>query len=143
MRPRQSPVKARPFPIRLRYSGRMSATQLRFRILLRPGFALGPGKIDLLAGIAETGSISAAGRQMGMSYKKAWRLIDEMNHAFRKPLVDAVKGGSAGGGARLTPTGRAVLDRYRSMESRAARLYGRELKGLSALVAKPRKANAV
>jgi molybdate transport system regulatory protein len=120
----------------------MSVSQLRFRILLKPGFALGPGKIDLLAGIAETGSISAAGRRMGMSYKKAWRLIDEMNHAFRKPLVDAVKGGSAGGGAKLTPTGQTVLDRYRAMETRAARLYGRELKGLNALVAKPRRAKS-
>jgi molybdate transport system regulatory protein len=121
----------------------MSVSQLRFRILLGPGFALGPGKIDLLAGIAETGSISAAGRQMGMSYKKAWRLIDDMNRAFRRPLVAAAKGGKAGGGARLTPTGRAVLDRYRAMETRAARIYGRELKGLNELVAKPRRSKAV
>jgi molybdate transport system regulatory protein len=116
-----------------------SATQLRFRILLRPGFALGPGKIDLLAGIAETGSISAAGRQMGMSYKKAWRLIDDMNHAFRRPLVAAAKGGKAGGGARLTPTGKAVLDRYRSMEDRAARLYARDLRDLNGLAASPER----
>jgi molybdate transport system regulatory protein len=115
----------------------MSVSQLRFRILLRPGFALGPGKIDLLAGIAETGSISAAGRQMGMSYKKAWRLIDDMNRAFRRPLVAAAKGGKAGGGANLTATGRAVLARYRAMETRAARIYGRELSSFSALVAKP------
>jgi molybdate transport system regulatory protein len=113
----------------------MSISQLRFRILLRPGFALGPGKIDLLAGIAETGSISAAGRQMGMSYKKAWRLIDDMNHAFRRPLVAAAKGGKAGGGARLTPTGRAVLNRYRAMENRAARLYARDLRDLNVLAA--------
>jgi molybdate transport system regulatory protein len=112
----------------------MSASQLRFRIRFSPDFALGPGKIDLLAGIAETGSISAAGRQMGMSYKKAWRLVDDMNRAFRRPLVAAAKGGKSGGGARLTPTGRAVLNRYRSMQSRAAQLYGRELKSLSALI---------
>ena len=118
----------------------MPATpKLRFRIVLKPDFALGPGKIDLLAGVAETGSISAAGRRMGMSYKKAWRLIDAMNHAFRQPLVAAVKGGRAGGGARLTPTGRAVLDRYRTMEDRAARLYAGELRGLEALVTKPRR----
>lgn len=113
------------------------APQLRFRIVLKPGLAFGPGKADLLAGIAETGSISAAGRRMGMSYKKAWHLIDEMNHAFRKPLVDAVKGGSAGGGARLTPTGRAVLERYRAMEDHAARLYAAELRGFITLVDTP------
>lgn len=135
MLPPHQPVKARRFLSALRYSAGMSPTQLRFRILLRPDFALGPGKIDLLAGIAETGSISAAGRQMGMSYKKAWRLIDDMNRAFRRPLVAAAKGGKSGGGASLTATGKAVLARYRAMESRAARLYARDLRDLNGLAA--------
>jgi molybdate transport system regulatory protein len=139
MPPRRNAVKATTLPASFGYFHRMSVSQLRFRILLKPGFALGPGKIDLLAGIAETGSISAAGRRMGMSYKKAWRLIDEMNGAFRRPLVAAAKGGKAGGGASLTPTGRAVLDRYRAMEIRAARLYGQELRDLDRLVARPRQ----
>ena len=113
--------------------------KLRFRIVLKPGFALGPGKIDLLAGVAETGSISAAGRRMGMSYKKAWRLIDAMNNAFRQPLVAAAKGGKAGGGAKLTPTGSAVLDRYRKLEDRAAVDYARELAALNTLIEPPRR----
>jgi len=92
------------------------APGLRIRLVFDGGFAFGPGKAELLAGVARTGSISAAGRAMGMSYKKAWQLIDDMNHAFRLPLVDAAKGGASGGGAQLTETGRTVLTLYRQME---------------------------
>jgi molybdate transport system regulatory protein len=93
---------------------------LRFRIVLEPGFALGPGKADLLAAIAETSSITAAASRFGMSYKRGWSLIRELNGAFAGPLVETTKGGTGGGGsARLTPLGRHVLQRYRQMEADA------------------------
>ncbi|KAF5881380.1 winged helix-turn-helix domain-containing protein [Rhizobium sp. PEPV16] len=93
--------------------------RFRFRILLGHSIAVGPGKADLLASIAETGSISAAGRSMGMSYKKAWYLIDTMNKCFKGPLVETSKGGKAHGGATLTPLGEEVLARYRAIEAKA------------------------
>lgn len=76
---------------------------------------MGPGKADLLEAIQETGSISAAGRRMSMSYKRAWDLVAAMNATFREPLVNTAKGGSHGGGAELTPLGRAVLAAYRGL----------------------------
>jgi molybdate transport system regulatory protein len=89
----------------------------RLRIVLEPDIAIGPGKADLLEGIRETGSIAAAGRRLGMSYKRAWYLVETMNRCFRRPLVEASKGGRAGGGARLTELGQEVLARYRRMET--------------------------
>jgi molybdate transport system regulatory protein len=94
---------------------------LRFRIVLTRGVALGPGKADLLGAIADTNSITAAASRFGMSYKRGWSLVRELNRAFAGPLVETAKGGSGGGGsARLTPLGRHVLDRYRQMEADAA-----------------------
>lgn len=94
------------------------------RIKLRLDFGerlvLGPGKADLLAGIAELGSISAAGRRMKMSYKRAWSLVEEMNAAFAEPLIDSSRGGPGGGGAVLTPTGQAVLAHFRGLEAMLA-----------------------
>jgi len=91
------------------------------RVSLRLGFpgdlALGPGKIRLLELIAETGSISAAGRAMRMSYRRAWMLVDELNRMFREPLVAAKPGGVHGGGAHLTSAGGDVVRRYRAIES--------------------------
>jgi molybdate transport system regulatory protein len=88
----------------------------RLRIVLEPDVAIGPGKADLLEGIRDTGSIAAAGRRLGMSYKRAWLLVETMNRCFQRPLVEASKGGRAGGGARLTELGQEVLARYRRME---------------------------
>lgn len=105
------------------------------RILLSSDTEIGPGKAQLLQYILETGSIAAASRKMGMSYKRAWYLIDTMNAYFRKPIVTATKGGKSGGGAQLTPTGRAVLDAYRRMEAAAARATAAGLKSLAALAA--------
>jgi molybdate transport system regulatory protein len=82
--------------------------------------ALGPGKVRLLELIAETGSISAAGRTMKMSYRRAWTLVDDLNHTFRKPLVVSRPGGTAGGGATLTAFGSDVVRRYRAIEARIA-----------------------
>jgi molybdate transport system regulatory protein len=108
--------------------------RLRFRLVLGRSIAIGPGKADLLAAVAETGSISAAGRSMGMSYKKAWYLLDTMNRCFREPLVVTTKGGRAHGGARLTPMGEEVLARYRAIEARAAATFDDELKAFAGLV---------
>ncbi len=88
---------------------------LRLRVVLAPEVFLGPGKADLLQGIAETGSISAAGRRLGMSYKRAWLLVETLNGYFHEPLVLAATGGKAGGGAQLTKLGADVLARYRAM----------------------------
>jgi molybdate transport system regulatory protein len=106
----------------------------RLRILLGSAIAIGPGKAALLEAIAETGSIAAAGRRMGMSYRRAWLLVKTMNACFREPLVDAVKGGPHGGGAQLTKTGRFVLERYRTMESRAAEAVAAEMREFRALL---------
>lgn len=91
----------------------------RLRILLGAAIAMGPGKADLLEAIGETGSITAAARRMGMSYRRAWLLVETMNQCFRAPLVEAARGGKGGGGARLTPLGREALARYRTMEAKA------------------------
>lgn len=100
---------------------RATLTSIHLRIHLGPEIALGPGKANLLEGVARTGSIAAAGRELGMSYKRAWELIDTMNACFRTPLVTAAKGGRTGGGAVLTPLGARVLAAYRRIQARATR----------------------
>ncbi len=92
---------------------------LRLQLRLRHGtkLVMGPGRADLLMHIAATGSIAAAGREMSMSYKRAWTLVEEMNAHFNPPLVEAVKGGVGGGGARLSAQGQAVLAAYRALEA--------------------------
>ena len=111
---------------------------IKLRIALNPDTLLGPGKAALLEAIDETGSIAAAGRRMGMSYKRAWYLIDTMNAYFRETLVVSVKGGNSRGGASLTPTGRAVLDAYRRMERKAEAAVARDLAKLAALASRRR-----
>ncbi|RMH94868.1 LysR family transcriptional regulator [Lysobacter pythonis] len=93
--------------------------RMRIRLVFDSGLVLGPGKVDLLEGIRETGSISAAGRRMKMSYKRAWDLIDAMNRHFDAPVVETAKGGNGGGGARLTAWGEEVVRRYRHLEAGA------------------------
>jgi molybdate transport system regulatory protein len=93
--------------------------QLKLRVLLADEIAMGPGKADLLEAISATGSISAAARAMGMSYRRAWLLVAAMNACFRCPLVEARKGGGHGGGATLTAFGWEALGRYRLMERQA------------------------
>ena len=90
------------------------------RVMLEDEIALGPGKTDLLEAIRDTGSISAGGKQLGMSYRRAWLLVDAMNRCFKAPLVTTSAGGVAGGGARLTATGADVLQRYRALEKAVA-----------------------
>lgn len=91
----------------------------RLRIVGGRNIAFGPGKADLLESLDRTGSITKAAGELGMSYMRAWTLIRTMNRSFYEPLVEAVRGGtSGGGGAHLTPTGREVLGLYRQMEER-------------------------
>lgn len=89
---------------------------ITFKIRFEPDGRIGPGKVELLERIAAFGSISAGARQMKMSYKRAWDLVEEMNAIFGKPVLDTQKGGRSGGGARLTPTGLAIVARYRAIE---------------------------
>lgn len=106
----------------------------RLRILLGADIAIGPGKADLLDAVARGGSISAAARDMGMSYRRAWLLVDTMNRSFRAPLVEASKGGAGGGGARITELGLEVLARYRAMELKAAASVAAEMREFTRLL---------
>lgn len=99
-----------------------SHLKLRARIYCGDEIAMGPGKADLLEAIASQGSISGAGRAMGMSYRRAWLLVDAMNRCWDQPLVETVAGGSHERGARLTETGRTVLERFRSLQGLMAAL---------------------
>lgn len=105
---------------------------LSLRINLDPEGRIGPGKIDLLENIAAFGSISAAARGMGMSYKRAWDLVEEMNRIFGKPLVAARTGGKRGGGAELTPAGLAVVSRFRAIERAASSAAAQHIEALQA-----------
>lgn len=115
---------------------------LHVRVVLGGAVAMGPGKADLLTGIAETGSIAAAGRRMGMSYKRAWSLTEAMNTMFTAPLVDAAKGGAGGGGAALTALGQRILDAYRRLEQAAEQAGAAELAVLRRALTPPAPATA-
>jgi molybdate transport system regulatory protein len=88
----------------------------RLRVMWGEDVALGPGRVDLLEQIAQTGSLRAAASSMGMSYMRAWGLAKDLNRWFRTPLVRPTRGGRTGGGAELTPAGRAAVAHYRAME---------------------------
>ncbi|MDZ4096755.1 MAG: winged helix-turn-helix domain-containing protein [Paracoccaceae bacterium] len=109
-------------------------TRLRLRIVFGEDAMLGPGKAELLEHIRATGSISAAGRAMKMSYKRAWMLVDAMNTTFNAPLVDSTRGGPNGGGAVLTEAGDTVLACYRRIEARVAEAAAREIATLNAML---------
>lgn len=109
--------------------------QLKLRIRLCAYAALGPGKISLLQAIAHTGSISAAARDQGMSYRRAWLLLDEMNRALLQPVVQTQAGGSHGGGAQLTATGERLIVLYHQIEEKAEQAIRDELGELSGMLA--------
>lgn len=106
----------------------------RFRVQIKHAVAIGPGKADVLEGIATTGSLAETGRRLGMSYQRIWSLVDAMNKDFVEPLVTKQRGGSAGGGARLTATGEQVLALYRAIEEDARLAASRRLPELLALI---------
>ena len=94
------------------------------------GHRLGPGKIELLEFIAETGSISQAAKKMAMSYRRAWLLIDELNQMFIKPCVEKTTGGAHGGGAKVTAFGQRVIAAFRNLEKQVALQFAKEFKAL-------------
>ena len=110
---------------------------LRIRIHFADRGMIGPGKASLLEGIGRTGSIAAAGRDMGMSYKRAWELVGTLNSMFARPLVESTRGGSGGGGAVLTPEGQEVLALFRAFEQDAAQAGAAQLAALRAKLATP------
>ena len=95
------------------------APRLRIRIRFDGDAFIGPGKSELLERIVDTGSIAAAARDMGMSYKRAWMIVETLNAMFDAPLVDSSRGGPGKGGATLTPRGRDVLAEYQAIEATA------------------------
>lgn len=113
---------------------RQQAIMARPRLHLGESIAIGPGKIDLLRHVAEGRSISAAARAMGMTYKRAWLLIDSLNRGFGKPVVEAVSGGKGGGGAHLTPLGASLVTRYMALEAKLNVTSQAELDALRELV---------
>ncbi len=110
------------------------ATRLHLRLIFAHGAMLGPGKAELLEHIRDTGSISAAGRAMDMSYKRAWMLVDAMNAAFAAPLVESARGGAGGGGAQVTEAGLEVLRLYRALQDTAARAGAVEIAAITAML---------
>lgn len=110
----------------------MDTPRLTLRVDFGSGRALGPGKVRLLEAIDRTGSISQAGRALGMSYRRAWLLVDDMNNCFRDAVISAQPGGAHGGGATLTPFGQKLVERYRAIETDAMDATRRHLNDLEA-----------
>lgn len=112
-----------------------TSPQLRIRVVFGAAGMIGPGKAELLERIDRCGSIAAAGREMGMSYKRAWQLIATLNAMFRDPLVDSTRGGPGGGGAVLTEAGREVVRLYRALEAEAEAAGAPQIGALQARLA--------
>jgi molybdate transport system regulatory protein len=110
--------------------------RFRLRIVLGDDIAIGPGKIDLLEAIGANGSITAAARALGMSYRRAWLLVDTMNRCFETPVVTTEAGGVSGGGTRLTPAGTEVVRRYRRMEAKVERACAGDLAAVTPMLKK-------
>jgi molybdate transport system regulatory protein len=114
-----------------------AAARFRLRITRGEDIAVGPGKVDLLEAIARDGSITSAARTLGMSYRRAWLLVDTMNRCFRSAVVETEAGGARGGGTALTPLGAEVVRRYRRSEALAAKAAAAELAALARLLRPP------
>ncbi|HWM80455.1 MAG TPA: winged helix-turn-helix domain-containing protein [Pseudolabrys sp.] len=119
----------------------MTGTRLSIRLDLPNEDRIGPGKIALLEAIRSTGSISASARLTGMSYRRAWNLVDEINSSLTEPAVAAATGGKHGGGAVLTPVGEKIIEIYRSIEHIAHDSVKDETRALGRLMRKGRKAS--
>lgn len=117
----------------------MSLSRLSIRLDLTSGSRIGPGKVALLEAIRSTGSISGAARQIGMSYRRAWLLVEEINASLRSPAVEAVSGGKQGGGASITKVGERIISIYRSIQDHAASSVKSECRELERLARKTRK----
>ncbi|WP_141384952.1 winged helix-turn-helix domain-containing protein, partial [Nitrobacter winogradskyi] len=114
----------------------MSQISLSIRVDLPNGKRIGPGKIALLEAIRETGSISGGARRIGMSYRRAWLLVDEINHALTQPAVATSAGGNTRGGATLTAHGARIVDLYRSIEKSASASAQRDFKQMERMACK-------
>ena len=101
---------------------------LTLRVLAKGAPAMGPGKAELIARIGQTGSISAAARAMGMSYRRAWQLVEALNAAYREPVVTTAVGGPSGGGARVTAFGKHLVVLFRAMEDKASAAIAADLR---------------
>jgi molybdate transport system regulatory protein len=112
-----------------------ASARFRLRIGMGEVIAIGPGKVTLLEAIAATGSISAAAQSLGMSYRRAWLLLDEMNRMLRSPVTDSARGGATRGGSEITETGRLLIETYRRIEARAEQACAQDIEKLVALVA--------
>ena len=110
--------------------------QFRLRFSRGDDIAVGPGKVALLEAIAASGSITSAAKALGMSYRRAWLLVDTMNRCFETPVVEAEAGGKRGGGARLTQLGAEVVRRYRAIEAKAAKAGAADVAALARLLAR-------
>jgi molybdate transport system regulatory protein len=110
---------------------------VRFRLRINSGdvIAIGPGKVELIEAIGATGSITEAAKSLGMSYRRAWLLLEELNTMLKRPAVASVKGGVRGGGSELTDVGVQLIELYRQIESTAARACAADLKRLQGLLA--------
>ena len=130
------PTEGEPDDASSRPRARRREARARFRLRVTSGdaIAIGPGKIDLLEAIAEAQSITAAAKSIGMSYRRAWILVDQLNACLREPAVASAKGGEHGGGSRLTAVGEDLVARYRRIEARAAEACGEDVAALLALV---------
>jgi len=120
----------------------MADTRLSIRLDLTSGDRIGPGKIALLEAIRATGSISAAARHLGMSYRRAWLLVEQLNDALLEPAVTAAPGGRQGGGAAVTPMGDRVIELYRAIEGIARSSAKEQFRAIGRLVRKDRAARA-
>jgi molybdate transport system regulatory protein len=111
------------------------ADRLSVRLDLACGARIGPGKVAVLEEIARSGSISAAGRALRMSYRRTWELVEDLNHSLGVPVVETAAGGSGGGGAMLTPAGKAIVERYRAIEMDTALAARKHLQALNRICA--------
>jgi molybdate transport system regulatory protein len=117
----------------------MDRPKLTVRVDLGSGRALGPGKVRLLEAIEKTGSITQAGKALGMSYRRAWLLADDVNNCFRDAVITTQPGGTNGGGAALTPFGQKLIERYRAIENDAMNATRKYLNDLEAALKDARR----
>jgi molybdate transport system regulatory protein len=122
--------------VKTKQAASRSRAEVRFRMRIRSGdtVAIGPGKVDLLEAVQEHGSISAAARSLGMSYRRAWLLIDELNRSLKSPATISEQGGQSGGGCALTPVGENIVRLYREVESEAQAACAAQIAALTKLI---------
>jgi molybdate transport system regulatory protein len=120
----------------------MAGLAVRFRVDFAEHASVGPGKICLLEAIRDAGSLSTAARNIGMSYRRAWLLVESLSQSFREPVTVASTGGKDGGGMLVTEFGDALIKHYRELERDVARLAERRLQPIIATVSRHSKSGA-